>query len=654
MIRLLIAFICALASSVAVLVPVAAADVFKLLPEYEMNYAGTPGPVAAEGGAGSGEWVWFADLDEDLARTELHRFMPLWTPEAVDEVQPYWSPPYFSEEGEIGLVSDLLYDSRGDWVFIADKTNHRILWYRHHEDPPPAEAFDADSVGQIPGPVMAGDAGEGAGPGEFSSDLGTMAVLNHSVDGDQLLVADSGNNRVQVLDIEQSGLTHNFDIVTSGTPEAVTVDGHNGLIWISQSSGPSFEIYDENGTFVTGFTPVPNTGVYDDIEYNGNEHVVYASNAASLDIFSTNTYARLGTYPFTKFSEEPNMPGDTGTRMIKSFALESASSWIHVVTFNPDDPPNNGNPKPAQVFLTSIWPTCTIAPPIDVQPGQTITITPECDDDDGAPVQEFTLDGSPSLGTAGERPGYDGIDYTAPLDGSGLTNVPFRVTTMNGRSQLYQQPVNVVAAAEPEPPAPAPLETPTYRDDSNLSRSSGQIMIQLPGTNTFVPLEKDTVVPLGTIVDATKGEAVVTWARPDGTTYSARFWAGVFQILQTTGKDPIGEVKLRDDLVTRAAGARATTAAGLASASAQFEAWITAKKKKKGKRKNKVWGSGKGKFRSSGNNSSASVRGTVWLVENYQRATRTYVKSGVVDVRDKRKKKTIRLRKGKSYVAYRR
>lgn len=641
------AIVGALALCAAALAPSAHAAVTKITPEYGMSYFGTPGPVEAEGGAGTGQWVWYVDSLVAPDHSFLHRFEPAGGSTA--EVSPFFGPPYTDPEGEIGHLSDLLYDPISDLMFMADETKNRILWYQHESDPPPASAFDQSTVGQMPGPVSDGDQGAGTADGEFSDDIGTMAMQTHPVDGRQLLIADTGNNRVQVFNASGSGLTHAFNIPTIGAPLAVTVDSENEQIWVSQSGSSNIAIYDVDGNFVTGFTPPSPNGLYDDIEYNPFERVVYASQAATLDIFSTRTYSRLGMYMFPEFSEPPNMPGDTGTRMIDSFALEASTSNIHVVTFNPDTPPDNGNPAPAQVFATSIWPTCTIAPAIDVAVGQSIVIEPSCDDADGAPVQEFTLGGTPTLGTAEERPALDAIDYTAPATG-GQTNVPFYVTTMNGRSQLYLQPVNVVAPAADPPPAP--LDTPTYRDDSNLSKSTGEILIQLPGTNTFVPLEKDAVVPLGTVVDATKGEAVVTWAKPDGTTYSAKFWAGIFEIKQTTGANPVGEVVLRDDLVKKAAGARATTAAGIASAGAQFEAWIAAKKK--GKRKNRVWGDGKGKFRSSGNNSSASVRGTVWLVENYVNATRTYVRSGVVDVRDKRKRKTIRLKRGKSYVAYRR
>lgn len=630
--------------------PVADAAVSKRTPEYTQAWTGITGPVAAEGGSGIGEWVWIAETHGG-PNTVLHRFEPMGGGQA--EVLPRFERTYTDPEGDVGELSDLLFDNSTSLLFLADKTYNRVLWYTRSAAAPPAPPVDYGSVGQTPGPI--GATSSGSGNGEFN-DIRGMALQSAGTTGRQLLVADAGNARVQVFDVDGSGLTHAFNITLpswgSAQPIAVAVDDERNEIWVTVVGGTAIEIFDEEGNYIDGFTPNPFTGVYNDIEYNELERVYYTSNQASIDIYSPLTKRRLGTYLFNAFSEPPDEPDDSGSRMIKHFALESSTSEIYVSRFNPNYPGVGGaydDPAPLQSYQTTIWPTCDVSQPILLDPGESTTITPSCTDDDGSLVKEFTLDGQPSLGNAFERSSYDGFDYTAPPS-AGVTNIPFYVTTMNGRSQLYQQPVNIVAPAGPAPSAPA--QQPTYRDDSNLSRSTGEILIQLPGTNTFVPLERDAVVPLGTVVDARQGVAVVTWARPDGSTYSASFWAGVFEIAQSTGANPVGEVKLRDDLVAKASTARATTADGIASAPAQFDAWIA--KKKKGKRKNKVWGKGKGKFRSSGSNSSATVRGTVWLVENFQNATRTYVRSGIVDVRDFKRRKTIRVRKGKSYEAFRR
>ena len=65
----------------------------------------------------------------------------------------------------------------------------------------------------------------------------------------------------------------------------------------------------------------------------------------------------------------------------------------------------------------------------------------------------------------------------------------------------------------------------------------------------------------------------------------------------------------------------------------------------------KLWGDGKGKFRTKGQYSAATVRGTRWLVQDTCTTTLTRVAQGVVSVRDAVKKKTFILRKGKSYTA---
>ena len=58
----------------------------------------------------------------------------------------------------------------------------------------------------------------------------------------------------------------------------------------------------------------------------------------------------------------------------------------------------------------------------------------------------------------------------------------------------------------------------------------------------------------------------------------------------------------------------------------------------------KLWGKGSGKFRTTGNYSAATVRGTEWLVQDTCSGTLTRVTQGVVAVRDNVKKKTILVR----------
>ena len=59
----------------------------------------------------------------------------------------------------------------------------------------------------------------------------------------------------------------------------------------------------------------------------------------------------------------------------------------------------------------------------------------------------------------------------------------------------------------------------------------------------------------------------------------------------------------------------------------------------------------KGRFRTRGRYSSATVRGTSWTTTDRCDGTLTKVTRGTVTVRDLRRHKNITLRKGKSYLA---
>jgi ferric-dicitrate binding protein FerR (iron transport regulator) len=60
-----------------------------------------------------------------------------------------------------------------------------------------------------------------------------------------------------------------------------------------------------------------------------------------------------------------------------------------------------------------------------------------------------------------------------------------------------------------------------------------------------------------------------------------------------------------------------------------------------------------GRFRSHGQNSVATVRGTLWLTKETCAGTLTRVKEGAVAVRDLRRKQTVIVRAGHSYLARR-
>ena len=64
-------------------------------------------------------------------------------------------------------------------------------------------------------------------------------------------------------------------------------------------------------------------------------------------------------------------------------------------------------------------------------------------------------------------------------------------------------------------------------------------------------------------------------------------------------------------------------------------------------RSRKLWGDGKGKFRTKGSYSAATIRGTKWLVQDTCTSTLTRVTQGSVLVRDLVKKRNVIVRKGR-------
>jgi hypothetical protein len=177
------------------------------------------------------------------------------------------------------------------------------------------------------------------------------------------------------------------------------------------------------------------------------------------------------------------------------------------------------------------------------------------------------------------------------------------------------------------------LPPPVLHKRVNLLRARGTVKIKRPGSKKYKALKVGEQVPLGTIVDTRNGRVTLIAASDNkGGTVQAVFYAGVFKIGQTKGGKPVTELTLVEKLSCKASSSKASAAA-----------------KKKTKRR--LWGDGKGKFRTKGQFSSATVRGTKWLVEDRCTSTLTRVKRGKVAVRDFVKRKTVLVKAGKKYVA---
>jgi hypothetical protein len=188
-------------------------------------------------------------------------------------------------------------------------------------------------------------------------------------------------------------------------------------------------------------------------------------------------------------------------------------------------------------------------------------------------------------------------------------------------------PSGTIFAARIGPSAAVPT-TAKFVDATVVS---GTVLIQVPPSKQFVRLRTGDVIPVGSVVDATKGRVRITIAQPNGTLQSTDFFQGVFQVTQA--KNGLATMVLRGGNFRGCGRAAAVHSA----------------KSKKVIRQ--LWGAGKGKFRTKGRYAAATVRGTTWDTIDRCDGTLIKVTQGSVTVRDFKKKRDVVVKKGRSYFA---
>jgi hypothetical protein len=157
---------------------------------------------------------------------------------------------------------------------------------------------------------------------------------------------------------------------------------------------------------------------------------------------------------------------------------------------------------------------------------------------------------------------------------------------------------------------------------------------------TFIPLEQAREIPVGSFLNTRRGTVRLTSARDTaGRTQTGTFGRGLFQVLQSRNRRAKGltELRLKGSIFNRC---RTATRGRSASAAQLSRRTIR-----------RLRSNANGRFRTRGRHSAATVRGTVWITADRCDGTLTTVKRGKVAVRDFRRKRTITVRRGKSYLA---
>jgi hypothetical protein len=156
----------------------------------------------------------------------------------------------------------------------------------------------------------------------------------------------------------------------------------------------------------------------------------------------------------------------------------------------------------------------------------------------------------------------------------------------------------------------------------------------------FRPLREARQIPVGSFLDTKRGRVNLESARNRrGASQLGRFSTGIFQVLQSRKIRARGLTELR--LKGSSFGRCRTRRSGRSASAAQLSRRTI----------RRLRSNARGRFRTRGRNSSATVRGTIWDTIDRCDGTLTKVRRGRVAVRDFRRKKTVIVRAGKSYLA---
>jgi NHL repeat-containing protein len=270
--------------------------------------------------------------------------------------------------------------------------------------------------------------------------------------------------------------------------------------------------------------------------------------------------------------------------------------------------------------------------------------------DAGGTITTIAGTGTPGSG------GDGGAAAAAQLNG------PFGVAFSTAGHLLIADAFNnrirqIEGAPPPPPPPPVTLDdlpVPDVGEEVNVGPvGDGPVLVAIPGQTaragrartsqkglTFVPLTEAMQIPVGSFLDTKRGSVDLVSATGRGQqTQRGRFRSGIFQVLQSRARRARGLTELRlkgSSFRTCRTGRRG----GSARAAQLSRRTIR-----------RLRANARGRFRTRGRRSSATVRGTIWTTADRCDGTLTTVRRGRVAVRDFRRRKTVLVRAGKRYLA---
>lgn len=188
------------------------------------------------------------------------------------------------------------------------------------------------------------------------------------------------------------------------------------------------------------------------------------------------------------------------------------------------------------------------------------------------------------------------------------------------------------------PASPTVVPAPVLAHTGNVAPVSGTVLVQLPGTTTFVPLSSLRQIPFGTLINAIHGRVRVTTASPHGGTQTGEFFEGEFVLSQ--GHNGLVVATLAGGSFAGCPTARERAHKARASGASAGKHVVR-----------KLWSDAHGSFSTKGNYAAGAVAGTEWLTEDLCDGTLIRVTRDKVAVTNLVNRHHLTVRVGHSYLA---
>jgi hypothetical protein len=514
------------------------------------------------------------------------------------------------------------------------------------------------------------------------------SVLDSAAFVDNLrLITVPGGNCTRGTD---SDTTAPQTTITAG-PTGTIADSTPSFQFSSSEAGSTFECRVDSGAFASCSSPHTTAALSDGahtfevraIDGAGNTDPTPASRTFTVDATPPETTITAGPTGTTgdstpTFEFSSSEAGSTFECRIDTGAFASCASPLttvalaegeHTFEVRATDGAGNMDPSPASraftVDTTASETTITddTALVVDRTPPDTvITSGPS----------GLTSDRTPTFRFASTEPGSS---FECRLDGGGffVCSSPFTAPRLPaGRHTFEVRAIDPAGNIDPSPASTfdataslrnftvartlADLPSAVLGRRVNVEPVSGDVFVsQPPGAGatssrggaptaaqvkgrTFVPLAEARQIPVGSLLDTRRGTVrLVSAADRRGNTQTGEFLSGIFQVLQSRSARAKGltELRLKGSSFRRCR--TRTSEVQLARLSRRTIRRLRA--------------NARGRFRTRGRYSAATVRGTRWSTLDRCDGTLTKVTRGRVAVRDFRRKRTIVVRAGKYHLA---